>query len=218
MITVITVTIGGRDFYLRKAIQSVLDSVGKEEIQHIIVFNGTTILNLAPQQYNYDSEIIQLTDRTSIGEALNATKDMIKGDLVLKMDDDCLIQSKNFFDHARAVNILEPRICFSPFPVGLIGNLGGVQSNERKVIYSLDTDTYYTLRKVNHIGGFARFCPSLYAKNITFIGKAHDEDGQFSTRYNNLGMYYLENSLIVEHQESTLGQHERYKNYFEERF
>jgi hypothetical protein len=32
-------------------------------------------------------------------------------------------------------------------------------------------------------------------------------------------MYYLENALVVEHQESTLGQHARYgENYFKGRF
>lgn len=226
MITVITTTIGGRDLYLGKACKSVINSVQDEEIEHIIVFNGIkaipeilSIVKSSKNPENYKPKWIELRNTISIGEVLNLTRTNISGDLVMKMDDDCLIQSSDFFNHVRAINKLEPRACFSPYPVGLIGNPGGVPSTDRKVIFSAETNTYYTLRRVPHIGGFARIYPALYAKNMLFAGSKHDEDVQFSNRFREVGFYYLENAIIVEHQESTLGQHVRYgDNYFKGRF
>jgi len=88
------------------------------------------------------------------------------------------------------------------------------------VEYSVETDTYYTFRKVHHVGGFARIMPVEYFKQINFTN-THSEDTECSTwcNNNNIPMYYLENALIVEHQESTLGQHARYgEKYFKGRF
>jgi hypothetical protein len=73
---------------------------------------------------------------------------------------------------------------------------------------------------VNHIGGFARISPSEIYQQIHFTDN-HNEDGEFSNFCNsmNIPMFYLENDLVVQHQESTLGQHQRYgEGYFGKRF
>jgi hypothetical protein len=120
---------------------------------------------------------------------------------------------------------IKPDIVFSPYPVGLINNPGGPRGNRHEVIYSEVTDTYYTLRYVSHVGGFARISPS-FTKNWKFDndlipGISGSEDSQFSLKCQqlNIPMAYLENAIVVEHQESTLGQHSRYgNNYFNGRF
>jgi hypothetical protein len=84
----------------------------------------------------------------------------------------------------------------------------------RKVIYDKNKDTYYTIRYVNHIGGFCRITNSSLIKEIDFSmspDNGHAEDVLLSCvcKYKKIPMFYLENGLIVEHQESTLGQKER---------
>ena len=110
----------------------------------------------------------------------------------------------------------------------LINNPGGVpRLAPQFVSYGSETDTFYTLRPVDHVGGFARIAPRelvkdwVLASDRNIPGASGNEDIQFSRLcvQNNIPMYYLENALIVEHQESTLGQHARYgKDYFGERF
>lgn len=214
------ITAPGRPYYfnkLLKSIESNLDFIN----QHIVIFNGfnkTIDVNL----FNISNTIKAFyTDRLlSIGNVINKFHTVINSDLVIKLDDDSEIISNNFIPHILEINKLKPNSVFSPFPVGLINNLGGVQSNNREVIYGQATNTYYTLRKVNHIGGFARISPSFLYSKINF-SDSHNEDGEFSQycRVNGIEMFYLENALIVEHQESSLGQHYRYgKEYFGERF
>jgi hypothetical protein len=220
MISIVTVTIG-RDLYLKRLIESIQQLGGSQEIEHHIVFNAYQPSKLIEDVLlSYPHIRYDLTERINIGGTLNLLKNKVNGNLFVKLDDDCILRSPLFFDHVVAIHKLEPLAVFSPFPVGLIGNLGGVRSDDRRVIYSEDTDTYYTLRKVSHIGGFARIAPTIYHKQMTFPIGAHDEDDRFSKTFaHRIPFYYLENAIIVEHQESTLGQHERYGNdYFKGRF
>ena len=79
---------------------------------------------------------------------------------------------------------------------------------------------------VHHVGGFARISPREVVKDWVLApdlmeGQSGNEDGQHSSRCldENISMAYLENAIIVEHQESTLGQHKRYgEDYFGKRF
>jgi hypothetical protein len=69
------------------------------------------------------------------------------------------------------------------------------------------------------LGGFARIAPKEHLLNTRFSDD-HSEDSEFSgnCNTNNIPMYYLENGLIVEHQETGLGQQARYgKEYFQAR-
>ena len=71
---------------------------------------------------------------------------------------------------------------------------------------------------MNHVGGFARIMPAEYLREITF-SDAHNEDSEVSAWAIAHGkpMYYLENGLAVEHQESSIGQGHRYPDYFKNR-
>jgi len=157
---------------------------------------------------------------------MNKILPQLKGDIIIKMDEDCVLRSPNFFTHVKEVHTMFPRLVFSPFPVGLINNLGGPPSDQRGVVHGEKTDTYYTFRAVNHIGGFCRISPANPTKEWVFDYDKSEtssgtEDGQHSQKCitEGLPMVYLENALIVEHQESTLGQHKRYgEDYFGKRF
>lgn len=219
LLTVITSP--ARKVYLERLFHSLLPYDNDNRInKHILIFNGefdeVECQTLACER----SKLLFTPHRMSIGQILNTFKSEIESPLVMKLDDDATLLSPNFFDHLFAIVNLNPGAVFSPFPVGLINNLGGVQSNNRSVIYNESLDSYYTLRYVNHIGGFARVSPSEIYKQIHFSDN-HNEDGEFSNFCNkmNIPMFYLENDLVVQHQESTLGQHRRYgEGYFGKRF
>lgn len=218
MISVYTITMG-RELYLNRLFESVKKYGGDiSKIEHHVMFNGCAPSKKIHSSYGYfhnqEKEVIP------VGAAMNKIVPKLTGNLIMKMDDDCVIRSPDFFDHVQAISELIPGFVFSPYPVGLIGNPGGVPSKDHFVSFSEKTNTYYCFRIVDHIGGFARISPADVAKNVKVKDTGHNEDVEFSTycKQNNIPMVYLENALIVEHQESTLGQHERYPNYFKGRF
>lgn len=237
MISVVTISMG-REKYVMDLIDSIMvnnDVTDRDYFEHIILFNGTSPSDQLKtffqelKNQNYPLKTIESEDTLSIGMGLNLLRQHIHKDstIVMKADDDCVIRSDRFFTHVYEVMNKLGQAVISPYPVGLINNPGGVPSREHSVIHSEETDVYYTLRRVNHIGGFARIVPADIFRDFEFPDDKTDgtssgwEDGDHSKRMTSRGvpMYYLENALIVEHNESTLGQHERYgDNYFGERF
>lgn len=222
-ISIYTLTLG-RWFYLKNLINSINYNLN---IEHYIIHQGVTPDEELISLYNKNKiKPIYLHENIGIANAMNYIYPQLHGDIIIKLDEDAKIISNNFFEHILEINKLCPNLVFSPYPVGLINNPGGVLSKNHKVIKSEDTNTYYTLRLVNHIGGFSRISPSNITKSWKFQndlikGISGNEDSQHSNlcNINNIPMAYLENAIVVEHQESTLGQHERYgQSYFKGRF
>lgn len=233
MISIYTFTLG-RDKYLRQLLESIHNcSEGHDEVEHFICCQGVKLeeqtladiscYNLLKQ---HNITVLEWEDNCGIASGMNKVLPMLSGNIIIKLDEDAVIRSPNFFSHVKEIHSIAPNLVFSPFPVGLINNLGGPASHGRQVVYSEKLDTYYTLRFVDHIGGFARISPADPTKEWIFDHDKSDvssgnEDGQHSNkcRASQLPMAYLENALIVEHNESTLGQHERYgTDYFGKRF
>jgi len=220
-ISVYTTTIGNRNYYLNKLHQYLLAHKGDIHEWHIGV-QGNNKLDIEDNDF---IKIHKWETNCGAGEANNRLISYCNGDIICKLDDDALPYGEDYFKHIKEIfKLTEGNCVFSPYPVGLINNPGGVLSKNHKVIYGKDTDTYYTLRKVHHIGGFARIMPSKIAKSFTWPYdyspyNSGREDVNFSEYCNskNFEMFYLENSIIVEHMESTLGQKQRYQNYFKER-
>jgi glycosyltransferase involved in cell wall biosynthesis len=226
----------GRKFYLDKLISSIEDNLtyGTYTIDHTIVFQGCDPfpVNTCTKFYdknigyysNYNQRFVHWNENIGIAEGMNRILPTLNGDIIIKMDDDCKIISNSFFDHIIDIHKLKPNSVFSPFPVGLINNRGGPAPISHEVVYNSNKNVYYTFRKVNHIGGFCRISPN-FTKEWKFSpdlipGISGNEDGQHSNKCNQFGieMFYLDNALIVEHQESTLGQHARYgEAYFKGR-
>lgn len=224
MISIYTFTMG-RELYLKRLIESVKLLGGDGEFEHHICFQGVTpsdkfsdyLENLRKDSYPLTTH---LWDKNYGGcEGSNRIIPHLTGNLILKLDDDAVLRSDDFFKHAEAIHTLIPDSVFSPFPVGLIGNLGGIVSgnpdlNERFVKYSEITDCNYTFRKTVMIGGLARIVPANIIKKAKWPNEDVRilEDTIFSQLcgINGVSMYYLENALIVEHQESSLGQKQRY--------
>lgn len=221
----------GRWNYLHKALSSIersLDEFNKVKVH--VYSQGLDYPNTFVNQWNHAREWIafnKFTKNIGIANAMNYIIPTLTRPLIMKMDEDCEIVSRNFFIHIREINKLKPKLVFSPYPVGLINNPGGPPKNRHEVIYGEPLDTYYTFRYVSHIGGFARIAPRELVKDWKLPDDldpqnkiSGTEDGHHSAKClaSGIEMAYLENALIVEHQESTLGQHQRYKEYFATRF
>jgi len=235
-IAILTLSMG-RDRYLMDLIDSLMGS-DPTHFDHFILFQGTvpsmelaSFMNDAVEN-GYPLRFSNSPDNLGIGLGLEKMKELFLEDwksgtqLIIKMDDDCVIRSPDFTNHILELAELNPTAVFSPFPVGLIGNLAGPPLvGERRVELGHDMDTYYTIRPVLHLGGFARVSPAKLFMDFKFVDDKSTtssgwEDGHFSNMCNKFGieMFYLENALIVEHNESTLGQHLRYgKDYFKNR-
>lgn len=210
-----------------KYLQQLIASIDYDEnVEHFIVYQGVTPPNdLIEYTKKCGIQNIFLENNVGIAEAMNMVLPKLSGDIIIKLDEDAKIVSKYFFSHVREINSICPELVFSPYPVGLINNPGGVLSKNHRVVYSKPTDSYYTLRIVNHVGGFSRISPK-FTKDWKFDndlipGISGNEDSQFSRKcmLNNIEMAYLENAIVVEHNESSLGQHARYgEEYFKGRF
>lgn len=221
----------GRWLYLDKALSSIKRSLDPAiDIGVHIYSQGLEypdpLINQWKDAKNWLS-FNKFTKNIGIANAMNNIIPTLVKPLIMKMDEDCEIISRNFFLHIKEINKLKPRLVFSPYPVGLINNPGGPPKVKHEILYGDKLDTFYTFRHVAHIGGFARIAPRELVKDWQFPNDldpqnkiSGTEDGHHSNKClaNGIEMAYLENALIVEHQESTLGQHERYKEYFKSRF
>lgn len=222
MLSIYTFTLG-REYYLNNLLRSIKQqNLTGIDIEHIVVCQGVNIDSANKSDF---TKFVYWDKNVGIAEGMNRILPTLKGDIIIKLDEDALLYGTEFFQHVLHVVDQKPDAVWSPYPVGLIRNPGGPYGLDHEVIYSPTSNTYYTLRKVNHVGGFARISPG-HTKQWKFDndlsqGQSGNEDVQFSGKCKHYGieMFYTENTLIVEHQESTLGQHTRYgESYFKGRF
>ena len=176
MISVYTFTMG-RELYLKRLIESIRILGGNGEFEHHICFQGVTpsdeFSDYLQELYETSYPLItHFWDKNYGGcEGSNKIIPDLSGNLIFKLDDDAVLRSDNFFKHIKEIHNIIPDSIFSPFPVGLIGNLGGVVSdnanlNERFVKFSEITDYHYTFRKTIMVGGLARIAPASIIKKV----------------------------------------------------
>ena len=208
----------GREVYLRRLLQSIYAARPPYAVEHHVCFQGVhpspemrSLLSTAPAPIR--CVLHEWPENLGVGLGMNKLVPTLDGDLIMKFDEDGMIVSADFFEHVAGVFRCHPEAVLSPFPVGLIGSVGGTPALSRHVLYDNQTETFYTFRRVAMVGGFARIAPGHLAREWRFpddrqLPNSSNEDqhvGEYC-RMAGVPMYYLENSLIVEHQESTLGQ------------
>lgn len=235
-ISIITFTLGGRPKYLINCLDSVYDDInnqlieGEIKIEHHLIFQGgvnttevESFINYFKETKSYKLIVHRWPENIGIGAGLNKILPECNGKLIFKADDDCKIISSDFFEKAWALHNRFPDSVFSPFPIGLIRSLGGPPGFKHSLWHDEQNNKIYTRRHVSHVGGFARFTPRSLFDNFKFPndlipGISGTEDGNLSSHCvsNNIEMFYLENSMVVEHNEST-GQILRYPEYFKGR-
>lgn len=218
ILDIFTITIGRED-YLPQQLETLLQhryAFG----QHIFVQNGCEVSPAIRRLLGKLRSQVFTTEPLAVGACIEAVKQHFSAPHTMKLDDDALPVGERFFAHLHALIELMPDRVFSPYPVGLLRNPGGpgmIEDSEHEVLHSACTDTWYTLRPVQYIGGFARVAPTACYDKLTFRPNLHKEDADFSRamRQAKVPMCYLENALIVEHAETVRGQLMRNPAYFQ---
>jgi hypothetical protein len=211
-----------REFYVKKCIEAFIKNSDYEkfDFEHFVLFMGkvpgknfVNFWDNLPENYLNKALLMVWPEVLMDGEVMERMKKKYTKEIFGKLDDDAEIITNNYLTHAQEILRINPNISFSPYPLGLINNPGGVLSNNREVKYGENTDTFYTFRYVHHLGGFCRFTPMEILQKVNFTKHIRCEDTDISNYClnNNVKMAYLENSMCVEHQETILGQQERAK-------
>jgi len=148
-------------------------------------------------------------------QALEAIKKAGDYDVIIKLDNDCLIESKEFLSTMMFIFERNRMFVLSPNIEGLIDSAGGVPRYRDGYVGN------YLLGFVNHLGGICVAAPKEAYEN--FRWKEDDflhgmQDSIFS-RYcveSGFVMAYVENIRAM-HIDSTTGQKAKFKDYFERR-
>lgn len=135
-------------------------------------------------------------------------------ELIMQLDDDARAMGPDFFQRIYRFHEAKPDVAFAPAVVGIFATTirsPDSSGKDRHYVYDPHFDEYYGYRIVRHIGGFARAIPSRIAEKVNIPDGDRTEDGTCSGQLNQLGVprVYLENGVVVEHQETTWGQHRR---------
>lgn len=230
-LSIVTFSLGRWKYLLdcAKSVAQEFDYSERNEYMHHIVFQG-----VRPNKEVIDElrkcgcNLHFWPENIGIGAGLNKILPECQGAHIMKMDEDCKIITFGFFEHVLFMAETFPNAVFSPFPIGLRDNLGGVKGIGHDVIEReyYDEKIYYQRRFVMHVGGLCRIAPKHLYDVFTFkndldpTGKiSGSEDGQFSNFCNGKGvqMFYMDTHAVVEHNEGTCGQKVRYPQYFEKR-
>lgn len=186
--------------------------------EHYIIDQASTdgTLNYLNEHKNiYNLKIYSLGINIGINRGVNFAIDRIgdKIDIVLKLDNDVEIETDGWL--GKCLKVLRPKLLLSPYVKGLIDNRGGVN----RIGYNSKSKIGLTsfiggicmigLRRAwkedsggwefpvpKHAGGDKSFCRKLSLSGYRFG--------------------YIEN-VCIKHIDTTLGQIERYKDYFKKR-
>lgn len=153
-----------------------------------------------------------------ISIASNQALDMIKDDdydVIMKVDNDAFFKNQGWLAKMVEIHKAFPRFALSCYIEGLRDNPGGAPRIDYMVVK--DELLGYT----NHLGGICHFVDARAYDNFRWEEDSflHGvQDMEFSQYLNKEGwfMAYME-SWFVEHRDGTVGQHEKYPEYFKRR-
>ena len=207
--------------YTKECFDSLYRTAGYK-FDHFIVDNGSKD---GTQEYLKTLEnpngLVNLklnSENMGISIASNQALDMIKNDgydIIMKVDNDAFFKNQGWL--AKMIDIYKafPRFALSLYVEGLRDNPGGAVRVDYLTIR--DELIGYT----NHLGGICHFVEARAYDDFRWEEDSflHGvQDMEFSQYLDRNGWYmgYLEN-WFVEHRDGTVGQHKKYKDYFERR-
>lgn len=206
--------------YTKQMFESLSKNAGYE-YDHYVVDNGSkdgTEEWLTENQKKYNiKKVIFNKENRGISEASNQALDEIGEDydLIIKIDNDCLIESENIIKEIVEVYRRSKQLVLSPNVEGLIDSAGGVPRVKNGYIGKR------LFGFVQHIGGIFAAAPAEVYKDFRWEEKdfLHGEQDYIFSQWcvkNKYVLAYYEN-LRVRHIDSTEGQKKRYPKYFERR-
>lgn len=227
VVTAYTLTMG-RELYLQRLLESVIRGAGDVTVEHHLCFQGVEPSEATRQLIAHHGvqglRFVVHCWEENVGSALGQDRVLreIDGDFIIRLDDDALLLSPSFFRTLVAAHRLMPGAVLHAFPVGLVRTVGGMRALERDLAYDEELDLWFTYRRVERAGGLARSGPGDLLRTFRFtddrgVGHSGSESRQFADQCKAAGIpiYVLENGVVVEHQESSMGQFARLgRSYF----
>lgn len=188
---------------------------------HLVIDNGSqdATVDWLRRMYKPD-ELIALPENVGISRASNLALDVIfkkhpDVDLIVKMDNDCLIESENILLHVTKLSaeLFKPfssRWVVSPRVEGIV--------NQPVRVRSFWTANY-SIGVTSIVGGLFHVVPAAIYRDYRYpeslpLAWGQDDDFCQYVRFNGGRVGYVEN-LVVQHYLGTHGQSEKDKAYFE---
>ena len=221
VVSAYTLTLG-RELYLQRLLESVIRGAIGVTVEHHLCFQGVEPSEATMSLLEHHSVeglrfVVHRWDE-NVGNALGQDRILreLEGDLIARFDDDAQLLGPGFFRKLVAAHRLMPGAVLHAFPVGLVRTVGGMPALERVLAYDDALDLWFTYRRVELVGGLARSGPGDLLRTFRFlddrgIGHSGNETRQFADQCEAAGvaMYILENGLVAEHQETSMGQFAR---------
>lgn len=201
--------------YTKEAFQALREKT-QYPFDHYVVDNGSTD---GTKEWLKTQAVTLIDNEKNVGISKGSNQALDKMgvenyDLIIKVDNDCKVWTPAWLEVMVDLYERNPQMVLSPTVEGLIDNPGGVarQGGYMRV-------AQFLLGIVPHLGGIFCIAPSSAYQNFRWPEDDFlhsNQDWQFSMHCRKMGMTmaYVEN-LRCEHIDSTQGQKERYKEYFE---
>jgi GT2 family glycosyltransferase len=147
-------------------------------------------------------------------QAIDLIKEKIKPGFIGKVDPDCLFLTKGWLEAYVDMFKRNCMLYISSFPEGLVDHPGG---SWRQGFATLGGEY---IEIVDHLSGICAFIDAKAYNNFRWTDKfLHgQQDGEASAAFNRLGyMPMIMPRHRIQHMDTTVGQKERYPEYFERR-
>ena len=204
--------------YTKKMFKSIHKTT-KYPFDHYVVDNGSTdgtkkyLKEL--KKKGWIKEIIFNKENAGIPYSSNQALDAInpeKYTYIMKVDNDALFKTKGWLEAMMSIYERNEMLCLSPYIEGLAGMPGGTP----RMVYGNLAGEF--LGMVEHLGGIVTIAPSKVYLDWRWPEGAFMQGGNdviFCAYVQKFGyqLAYLEN-YKVEHVEGTIGQENRYPDYF----
>jgi glycosyltransferase involved in cell wall biosynthesis len=207
--------------YTKECFDSLYKTAGYD-FDHIIVDNGSkdgTVEYLQElENPNGFTSCVFNEENKGISIASNQALDLLKGrgyDIIMKVDNDAFFKNQGWLAKMVEIHSSFPRFALSCYVEGLRDNPGGAARIDYMVVR--DELIGYTV----HLGGICHFVDARAYDNFRWEEDSflHGvQDMELSQYLNKEGWFmgYME-SWFVEHRDGTVGQHEKYPDYFKRR-
>ena len=204
--------------YTKRMMSSLIENT-HYPFDHFIVDNGSadgTLRYLDQNRANF-AKIILNEDNKGISIGWNQALEAIgrSYDYIIKLDNDCEIMTKDWLRPLLEIcRAFDNRIVLSPFVDGLHQHKGGVPR------YGFRQTNGYSVGLTKHLGGISLIAPAHIYEDFRFnetLPLRGNQDRTFSDYLGNRGylLGYVEDIKVL-HMDTTVGQQERYPEYFSE--
>lgn len=207
--------------YTKHCFKTLRDNAGMD-YDHYVLDNGSTdgTAEWLEENESQFKEVVLVPGNVGISSGSNMLLDEIfksEYDIIIKMDNDCEVWTKNILQH---ISELITAMKESKMQMILSPRVEGINKQPNRVkTFKL---TVYNIGVTGIVGGLFHIVPAeIYAqyRYPLELPKAWGQDDDFCewARQRDIKKGYIEN-LVVNHYETTVGQAARFPEYFERKW